>query len=110
MFTMEIGMMSTVIWDLITYKSLPKFWRNVLPPSSGSDNKSEKQAKKITFFEASVNFYQTAWYHILENSTAQIFTLFVLFRFHCRMSKIIVYIFLKAFYTVSDLFSARQWC
>jgi hypothetical protein len=26
------------------------------------------------------------------------------------MSKIIVYIFLKAFYTVSDLFSARQWC
>jgi hypothetical protein len=42
----EVAVMSTVFCVLIPCKNLSKFWRNVLPPSSGSNSKSDKQARK----------------------------------------------------------------
>jgi hypothetical protein len=75
---------------VLSGKSLPTFLRNALPPSSGSRNKPCKwqatskaypapllgllltlKMKAVQSFEISVNFYQTTWHHIPEDSTIQ---------------------------------------
>jgi hypothetical protein len=64
--------------------NLPKFQRNVLPPSSGlrvrqartSKQASKEQAACRALCYKTVNFYKTKWCHIPEDST--------LHSYHCQ--------------------------
>jgi hypothetical protein len=45
------------------------FWRNILPPSSGAKSRWQAEFEAVCSFKKSVNFYQTTWHHIPDDST-----------------------------------------